>query len=85
MGVATAIDAMAVGVSLHAGISTVATIWLHVVIIMVITFGLSMVGTLLGKTVVKLFRGKMEVTSIIGGIILISLGVWVILSHYLGI
>ena len=85
MGVATAIDAMAVGVSLHADISTVTTIWLHAAIIMTITFILSLVGTMLGGAVVKLFRGKLEVTSVIGGVILILLAVWVILSHYLGI
>ena len=85
MGVATAIDAMAVGVSLHAGISTVVTIWLHVVIIMAVTFGLSLVGTLLGGAVVKLFKGKYEVTVVIGGCVLILLGVWVVLSHYFGL
>lgn len=85
MGVATAIDAMAVGVSLHAGISTTVTIFFHVCIIMVITFFLSLAGTLLGKTIVKILRGKLEITSVIGGTILILLAVWVILSHYLGI
>ena len=85
MGVATAIDALAVGVSLHAGISTAVTIWLHVVIIMAVTFGLSLVGTLLGGAVVKLFKGKYEITVVIGGCVLILLGVWVILSHYFGL
>lgn len=85
MGVATAIDAMAVGVALHAGLSTVSTVWLHVAIIMVITFGLCLVGLFLGKVVVKLFKGKQEIAVVIGGIILLLLAVWVVVSHYTGL
>lgn len=85
MGVATAIDALAVGVSLHSGISTINTIWLHVAIIMVITFVICLIGLFLSSFFMKLFKGKYEVTEVIGGIILISLAVWVVLSHYLGI
>ena len=85
MGVATAIDAMAVGVSLHAGLSTNLTIWLHVSIICVITFVISLIGLFLGKQILKLMKGKTEITVIIGGCILILLAVWVVLSHYFGI
>ena len=85
MGVATAIDAMAVGVSLHAGLSNNFTIWLHVSIICVITFGISLIGLFLGKQILKLLKGKTEISVIIGGCILILLAVWVVLSHYLGI
>lgn len=85
MGVATAIDAMAVGVSLHAGLSTNATIWLHVSIICVITFAISLVGLFLGKQILKLLKGKTEISVIIGGSILILLSIWVVLSFYLGI
>ena len=85
MGVATAIDALAVGVSLHAGLSTNVTIWLHVSIICVITFGISLVGLFLGKQILKLLKGKTEISVIIGGGILILLAAWVVLSHYLGI
>ena len=91
MGVATAIDAMASGVAFHnvnslgVSLSDNVTIWLHVSIIMVITFVLSLFGVYFGKFFQKLFRGKVEVTGIIGGIILLVLGVWVILSHYIGI
>ena len=85
MGVATAIDAMAVGVSLHAGLSTNVTIWLHVYIICVITFGISLIGLFLGKQILKLLKGKTEISVILGGCILILLAVWVVLSHYLGI
>ena len=82
MGVATAIDALAVGVSLHAEISTPVTIWLHVSIILVITFILSLVGLLLGGVINKLLKGKYEVTEVIGGTVLILLAVWIVLSHY---
>ena len=85
MGVATAIDAMAVGVSLHAGLSTNVTIWLHVSIICVITFGISLIGLFLGKQILKLLKGKTEISVILGGCILILLAVWVVLSHYIGI
>ena len=85
MGVATAIDAMAVGVSLHAGLSSNYTIALHVAIIGVITFGISLIGLFLGKQILKLLKGKTEISVIIGGCILVLLAIWVVLSHYLGI
>ena len=84
-GLATSIDAMAAGVSLHAGLSNNLTVWLHVSIIIVITFGICLVGLFLGKSIVKLFKGKTEITSIIGGAILVCLAAWIVLSHYLGI
>ena len=85
MGIATAIDAMIVGVSLHAGLSNNFTIWMHIAIIGVITFGISLTGLFLGKQILKLLKGKTEISVIIGGSILILLAVWVVLSHYLGI
>ena len=84
-GFATAIDALAAGVSMHAGISTTSTIWIHVSIILVCTFSLSLVGLFLGKQIMKLLKGKYEIAGIIGGIILILLAIWVLLSHYIGI
>ena len=84
-GVATAIDALAAGVALHSDMSNNVTIFLHVSIILAITFIMSFIGVILGKQIVKLFKGKYEITQIIGGCILLSLAVWVVLSHYLGI
>jgi len=84
-GFATAIDALGTGVALHSGLSSVNTIWLHVCIIMVITFIISLIGLFLGHKIEKLLNGKYEITAIIGGIILILLAIWIILSHYLGI
>ena len=81
-GFATAVDALAAGVACHADLSTVYTIWLHVSIILVLTFSISLVGLFLGKQIMKLLRGKYEISGIIGGIILILLAVWVVLGHY---
>ena len=84
-GFATAIDALAAGVALHADLSTTTTVWLHVSIILVITFSISLVGLFLGKQILKLLKGKYEIAGIIGGAILILLAVWVVVSHYIGI
>ena len=84
-GFATAVDALGTGVALHSGLSNNNTIWLHVSIIMVITFIISLIGLFLGNKIEKLLIGKFEITAIIGGIILILLSIWIILSHYLGI
>ncbi len=83
MGVATAIDALATGVAFHAGMSTNLTIWLHVSIIMVCTFVISLIGVILANQFQKLFKGKFEITSIIGGSILLLLAIWIVLEHYL--
>ena len=81
-GFATAIDALGSGVALHSGLSTNTTIWIHVSIIMICTFSLSLVGLFLGKQIVKLLKGKFEITSIIGGAILIILAIWIVLEFY---
>ena len=81
--VATAIDALGTGVALYSGISNNKTIWLHVTIIMVCTFVISIIGLFLGNKIEKLLKGKYEITGIIGGIILIALGIWIILEHYI--
>lgn len=90
-GVATAIDALATGVAFHArngegdSMSTNTTVWLHVTIIMVCTFTISLIGLFLGNKIEKLLKGKYEITGMIGGSILLILGIWIVLSHYLGI
>ena len=84
-GFITAIDALAAGVAMHAGLSTTSTVWLHVSIILVLTFSLSLVGLFLGKQIMRLLKGKYEIAGIIGGVILVLLAVWVIVSHYTGL
>lgn len=84
-GFATAIDALGSGVALHSGVSTNYTIWPHVTIIMAITFFISLIGLFLGRQIEKLLKGKIELTGIIGGCILVGLAVWIVVSHYAGI
>ena len=84
-GFATAIDALAAGVAMHTGLSDTRTIWLHVSIVLVLTFSISLIGLFLGKQIMKLLKGKYEISGIIGGIILILLAVWVVASHYTGL
>ncbi len=80
-GFATSIDALTTGVVLHAGLSSNITVWLHCFIIMVVCFAISLVGLFLGKQIMKLLKGKIEISGIIGGSILILLAVWIVISH----
>lgn len=84
-GVATSIDALGTGVALHSGLSDNISIFIHVSIIIVITFAMSIIGGLLGGKIEKLFKGKTDICTIIGGAILVVLAVWIVLSHYFGI
>lgn len=83
--VLTAIDALAAGITFHTGLSTTSTVWLHVSIVLILTFSISLMGLLLGKQIMKLLKGRYEISGVIGGVILILLGIWVILSHYAGV
>lgn len=79
-GVATSIDALGSGVALHAGTSTNTTIWLHVSIILVCTFVISLIGIFLSRQISKLFKGKYEISGIAGGCILVLLAFWILFS-----
>lgn len=83
--VATAIDALGSGVALHSGLSNNQTVWIHICIIMACTFIISLIGVFLGNRILKLLKGKYEITGIIGGTILVLLGIFIILSHYINI
>ena len=89
--IATAIDALATGIVLHnrdasgVALSNNTTIWLHIAIIMVITFAISLIGVFLGKGIEKLLKGKISITNIIGGVILLLLAVWVVVEHYVSL
>ncbi|MBQ9457587.1 MAG: manganese efflux pump [Bacilli bacterium] len=91
LGIATSIDALATGIAFHnvdakgQVMSTMSTIWLHVAIIMVITFAFSLIGLLLGKQIIKLLKGRYEIAGIIGGVILLFLAAWIVVSHYVGL
>lgn len=69
-GLATSIDALAVGVSLI-GIS----IWISASIISSITFVLCLLGIILGKKFGKVLNSKSGVTEILGGLILVATGI----------
>lgn len=84
-GIATSIDALGTGVALHSGLSTNYTIFLHASIVILITFGICLIGLFLGNRITKLLKGKNEITVLIGGIILILLAIWIIVSHYAGL
>lgn len=89
LGVVTAIDALASGVAFHnadasgVSLSNNATIWLHVAIIMAVTFTLSLLGVIFGNMIEKLLKGKVGISGIVGGSILLFLSVYIVLSHYL--
>ncbi|MCM1368574.1 MAG: manganese efflux pump MntP family protein [Roseburia sp.] len=86
-GVATSIDALAVGFSLNA-ILEAATgsvqlwAWISVLIIGVITFIISLVGLIIGIRVGKLFKKKACVAEIIGGAVLLLIAVKIVLGAY---
>jgi putative Mn2+ efflux pump MntP len=74
---ATSIDALAIGFSL--GLVGV-TIWYPAIVIGVVTGMISWLGILLGNRLGVKFGKRME---IVGGIILISIGIWIVLAHFL--
>jgi putative Mn2+ efflux pump MntP len=75
LGVATSIDALAVGIS-FAFLDV--PILAAVVLIGVTTFALTAVGVLIGHRVGVRFRGPAE---IVGGLVLIGIGVRIVLDH----
>ncbi|MFA5283457.1 MAG: manganese efflux pump [Bacilli bacterium] len=87
-GIATSIDALAVGISL-CGMSVGLidgngfdwSIFVEALIIIAITFSISLLGILLGGGINKIMRGKYQIAEIIGGLILISIGVKIVLDH----
>ncbi len=85
-GVATSIDALAVGFSLNTMLSGVGNVqlwaWISVAIIGVITFTISLFGVTIGVRVGKLFRKKASIAEIIGGAVLIMIAVKIVLQSY---
>lgn len=76
--VAVSIDAFAVGISL---ISFPLNIYIDITFIGIITFLICIPGIYLGNKIVKLLKGKTDIATLIGGIILVLLGVKILLSH----
>lgn len=75
LSVATSIDALAVGFTLSILVSSLA---LAVVVIGLITFGLSYTGVAIGKRFGHFFESKIE---ILGGLILIAIGLKILIEH----
>lgn len=77
LSVATSIDALAVGVTLSLMTEHIAT---AVILIGLVTFGLSYLGYEIGKRLGHFFENKIE---IFGGLILIAIGVKILVSQLL--
>ncbi len=83
-GVATSIDALAVGFSLNSMLSGVNNVqlwaWISVCIIGVITFAITLGGLVIGIRVGKLFRKKACIAEIVGGAVLIGIGLKILIE-----
>ncbi|OHB73058.1 MAG: hypothetical protein A2Z25_06785 [Planctomycetes bacterium RBG_16_55_9] len=77
LSVATSIDALAVGLTLSLVTRSIAE---AVIIIGLITFGLSYLGVFIGKRFGHFFENKIE---ILGGLILVGLGIKILADHLL--
>jgi putative Mn2+ efflux pump MntP len=77
LSIATSIDALAVGVTLSLLTSSVA---FAVVVIGLITFGLSYAGVVIGKRFGHFCESRIEV---LGGLVLIGIGIRILLAHLL--
>ena len=75
LSIATSIDALAVGLTLSL---VTEHIFLAVILIGLITFGISWTGWIIGKRVRHFFEIKIEIA---GGLILIAIGVKILLQH----
>lgn len=80
-GVATSIDALAVGISMLAmeGI-TKTNVFAYVGIIGVTTFIISSVGVIIGTRIGKLLKSKANVAQIVGGLVLIGIGLKILIE-----
>lgn len=88
-GIATSIDALAVGFSLNTMLNVPAVsnmqamAWLCVAIIGVITFAITLGGVIIGIRVGKLFRKKACIAEIVGGLVLVAIGIKILVEGLL--
>lgn len=84
-GVATSIDALAVGVTMGAmsGVNKT-NIFGFVAIIGIITFIISVIGVIVGVKIGKLFKNKTSIAEIIGGIVLVAIGIKILVEGIIG-
>ena len=81
-GVADSIDALAIGITVRTNIQATADYQIYVcfAVIAVVSFLVSLAGLYGGKFFNRIFRGKVEVTEIIGGTVLVLLGLFILLE-----
>ena len=84
-GVATSIDALAVGISMLSmnGITN-GNVFGFVAIIGVVTFLISLGGLILGKKIGTLFAEKACIAEILGGLVLVAIGLKVLIEGIIG-
>ncbi len=84
-GIATSIDALAVGVSMGtmSGITNL-NIYIFIGLIGVITFAISLVGVIIGIKIGKLFKNKICFAEIAGGLVLIAIGLKILIEGIIG-
>lgn len=84
-GVATSIDALAVGLTLNSMMGDMHFAWVFLLtgIIGVITFAISLVGVVIGVKLGKLFKSKAFIAEIIGGLVLIGIGIKILVEGLL--
>ena len=81
-GVSDSIDALAVGVTIRTNIMATADYQINVcfAIIAIVSFLISLLGLYGGKFFNRLFRGKVQITEIVGGTVLVLLGLFILLE-----
>lgn len=88
-GVATSIDALAVGFTFSVMLEGVQAIqlwaWISVLVIGVTTFLISFAGLTIGKKVGEVFKKKACVAEIIGGAVLIIIGIKIVVGSYVAL
>ncbi len=84
-GVATSIDALAVGITLNAmpGVNSY-NIFAFIGVIGAVTFLISLVGLIIGIRIGKLFKNKVSIAEIIGGIVLVGIGIKILVEGIIG-
>lgn len=79
-GIATSIDALAIGVSL---LTMNVVIWFGALIIAAITFILSLLALIFGQKLLGLFKGRTYIAEIIGGAVLILIGIKILIESFI--
>jgi putative Mn2+ efflux pump MntP len=87
-GVADSIDALAVGITLPVNIHTVGgydnyRIYIAIGIIGLMTFVISLLGLFAGKGINKLLKGRYEISEVLGGAVLVTLGTIILVNGLL--